>query len=235
MPRGTWWLVAILVFFSTDGSAESIRLVEPRLPTDASPMVSVADVRPAWQKKKEILSLWRTSCDFAITRWGDNDSTPTRAQAVSQGLGKYLDESFRDKHFKLTWFTLHTNRRAPPSEPYDQKEPGLTDYALHSMECRKGAEMIGGVGVDEVSPPAPLVVDIVVEIDGLSFSGRAVRSVVDTNAATVQLVDEALASLARSIAKHEPAPTPCQRLKAAWDGSPKDSFYKKSYKQYCSS
>jgi hypothetical protein len=58
------------------------------------------------------------------------------------------------------------------------------------MECRKGSEMIGGVGADEASPPAPLVVDVVVEIDGQSFSGRAVRSVADTNAATIHLVDE---------------------------------------------
>lgn len=93
--------------------------------------------------------------------------------------------------------------------------------------------MIGGVGADEISPPAPLVIDIVVEVDGQPFSGRAVKSVADTTVATVQLMDEAFAKLAKSITENAPTATPCQRLKAAWDTAPKNGFYEKSYRRYC--
>lgn len=234
MCKKSLWLFTSLLWSSL-GSAESIRLTAPHEGTENVPGVSVTDARPEWQKKKEILSLWRTACDFAITRWGDKDSTPSRAQAVAEGLGKFLDESFRDKQVKLTWFTLHTNRQARSSGLDSPNESGIVYGVLHSVECLKGAEMIGGVGADEVSPPAPLIVDIVVEFEGKLFSGRAVKSVAETTVAPVQLVDEALGKLAKSITENAPTPTPCQRLKAAWDTAPKSNFYEKSYRRYCSS
>lgn len=210
-------------------SKELIRISPERPGAESGSKVAVVDVRPDWQKKKEILSLWRTACDFSITRWGDGNSTPARADAVAYGLERYLPAEFHDREFKLVWFTLHTNRQAPP--PADEK--GLVYGALHSMECRRGAEMVGGVGSDEASPPAPLVVDVVVELDGKEFAGRAVRSVPEVNAAPIEVVDAALQKLAKSIQDDSPAPTPCARLKEAMDTQPKVSYYAKSYKEYC--
>lgn len=208
---------------------ELIRLSPERVGAEASNKVAVVDVRPDWQKKKKILSLWRTACDFAVTRWGDVNSTPARADAVAYGLERYLPAEFHDREFKLTWFTLHTNRQAPP--PADEK--GLVYAGLHSMECRRGSEMVGGVGSDEASPPAPLIVDVVVEVDGREFSGRAVRSVMEVNVAPIEVVDEALQKLAKSIQDNSPGSTPCSRLKEAMDAQPKVSFYAKSYQEYC--
>ena len=94
--------------------------------------------------------------------------------------------------------------------------------------------MVGGVDSGESSPPAPLVVDVVVELDGREFSGRAVRSVQEMVDSPVEVVDAALQKLAKSIQDNSPGSTPCSRLKEAVDAQPKVSFYAKSYKQYCS-
>lgn len=212
-------------------SKEVIRL-SPERAAGEKTSVAVEDVRPDWQKKQKKLSLWRTSCDFAITRWGDGNSTPARADAAAYGLERFLPSEFRDRAFKLTWFTLHTNRQAPPDHK-DPTETGLVYDVLNSMECRKGSEMVGGVDAEEANPPAPLVVDVVVEVDGKEFSGRAVRSVPEVNVASIAVIDEALQKLAKSIAENSPGSTPCSRLKAAMEASPKVSFYGKSYREYC--
>lgn len=212
-------------------SKDLIRLAPEQVGTGSEHKVTVVDARPAWQKKKSILSLWRTACDFSITRWGDDNSAPARADAVAYGLEQHLPAEFHGRPFKLTWFTLHTNRQAPPPA----NETGIVYGALHGMECRRGSEMVGGVGSDEASPPAPLVVDVVVELDGREFSGRAVRSVPEVNVAPIPVVDEALQKLAKNIQADTPGGTPCTRLKEALDAQPKISFYAKSYKEYCTS
>ncbi len=215
---------------------EQIQLVPADLKSEATILsVEVVDARPEWQKEKKILSLWRTSCDFAIVRWGDSDTTPSRAQAIALWLGKYQPPAISESKVKLVWFTLHTNRRAPPSVGYDPREPGIVYGALHALECRGGSEIIGGVDKEEVSSPAPLVVDIVLEIAGRSYSGRAVGSVPDTTVASAKLVGEAIERLTQSIRVGSSPPTPCDRLKAAMNASPKVAFYGKSYDQYCGS
>jgi hypothetical protein len=232
-PKIAGVLLLVASAMASAGNADIILLVPPRAADQSVQTLTVTDARPAWQKKKEILSLWRTACDFAIVRWSDADSTPGRAQAVAEGLGRHLDVSFKDKPFKLTWFTLHTNRRAPPDDGYNPYESGLTYAALSSLECRKGGEIIGGVAPEEKSPPAPLVVDIVVEMDGKAFAGRAVASVADTKLSAANLVDLAMERLAKSIQANAPDLTPCQRLKKAWEVQPHDGFYKRSYQRYC--
>jgi hypothetical protein len=222
------WVMVLALLPATAFCKELIRL-SPDRTGEAARKVSVEDVRPDWQKKKNILSLWRTACDFAITRWGDGNSTPARADAVAYGLERFLPAEFQDRKFKLTWFTLHSNRQAPP----DPSETGLVYAGLHSMECRRGSEMVGGVGAEEASPPAPLVVDVVVELDGQEFSGRAVRSVSEVNAAPIEVVDEALRKLVKNIQDNSPGSTPCSRLKDAMEAQPKVGFYAKSYQEYC--
>jgi hypothetical protein len=151
---------------------------------------------------------------------------------VAERLPRFLDEAHRGKTFKLTWLTLHTNRRAP-SDADDALEKGLVYDALHSMECRKGSEIVGGVDRTPLTPPAPLVIDIVVEVDGQPFSGRAVGGLAVLDVAPARLFDEAMASLARSINDNAPTDTPCDRLKKAHKASPKVAFYVKSYRVYC--
>jgi hypothetical protein len=51
--------------------------------------------------------------------------------------------------------------------------------------------------------------------------------------ASAQLVDKAMQRLAESINKNVPTETPCQRLQKALAAAPKDHFYKKSMKRYC--
>src|SRR5689334_972725 len=125
-PAGLW----LLAIASALPAKETIQLVAPHPDGESAATVTVTDARPAWQKQKEILSLWRTACDFAIVRWGDDNTQPARAQAVAEGLGKHLDASYRARAFTLTWFTLHTNRRAPPDAGYNPYESGLTYDAL---------------------------------------------------------------------------------------------------------
>jgi len=226
--------LTLALLSSAASSAELIHLTLPPAAGETVPVVSVTDARPEWQKKKEILSLNRTACDFAITRWGDKNSTPGRAQSVAQGLGKHLNNSFRDKQFKLTWFTLHSNNRAPDKKGYDSSEPGVVYGVLHSLECRRGAEMVGGWSPEETTDTLPFIVDIVVEVDGRTFSGRALKRITDVTTSSAQVVDEAIARLAKSIQDDAPTATPCDRLKAARDASPKVTFYAKSYLHYCS-
>lgn len=227
------WLVTFgAVVWGTVGQAEPLHLVAPHTVGEPIEAVIVTDARPDWQKRKKFLSLNRMSCEFAITRYGDKESTPGRAQAVAEGLARLLDEVHRDKPFKLTWFTIHRNSRAAPSAE-DPMEKGLAYDALHSMECRRGDEIIGGVEKAQLTPPAPLVIDIVVEVDGQAFVGRAVGSVPEANVAPVKLFDEAMSNLARNILENAPTDTPCDRLRKARNASPKVSFYKTSYREYC--
>jgi hypothetical protein len=211
---------------------EVIRIAPERAGAESTARVAVVDVRPDWQKTGKNLSLWRTSCDFAIKRWGDDSSAPSRKDAVAYGLERHLPAEFHDREFRLTWFTLHTNMQARAPDP---NEKGVTSAVLHSMECRKGSEMVGGVAFDEASAPAPLVVDVVVEYNGREFSGRAVRSVPEVNVASIEVIDEALQKLAKSIQDNVPTSTPCSRLEEAMDAQPKVAFYAKSYREYCAS
>jgi hypothetical protein len=209
--------------------------IAPEVPEAAATpaAVEVVDARPEWQKKKKILSLWRTSCDFGIVRWGDSDTAPGRAQAVAYWLGKYPLPVTADNKVNLVWFTVHTNRRAPPTGDYDLKEPGLVYGLLHAMECRGGAEMIGGVDKEEMDSPAPLVVDIVVEVGGRSYAGRAVGGVPETQVASAELVGKAVERLVQGVRDGASPASPCARLKGAVAAMPKVAFYAKSYEQYC--
>jgi hypothetical protein len=225
--RHVLWVLLSAVVCSTAGGATPTLLVTPHAAGEAVPAVIVIDARPDWQKKKKILSLNRMSCEFAITRWGDAQTTPGRAQAVAEGLARFLDEPHRAKSFKLTWFTIHRNSRAP-SGTKDPTETGLVYDALHAMECRHGDEIIGGVEDAQLTPPAPFIIDIVVQVDEKVFVGRAVGAV-----APVDLFGAAISSLARNILENGSSDTPCDRLRKARDASPKVVFYKKSYQDYC--
>src|SRR5688572_28658814 len=122
-------LVAVLpaIAFGKD----MIRIAPKEADADGAQKVGIVDARPEWQKKRKLLSVWRPSCDFAILRMGDDDTTPARAAVAAYGLARHLPAELQDKEVKLTWFTVHKNNQAPRGTT--PNEEGLVYDALHAL------------------------------------------------------------------------------------------------------
>lgn len=165
------------------------------LPTNDNykPSHQFIDARADWQKTMNLGSLSVTACDYASKRYGDAETSPSRIDYLASRLSPVLEKKSMRGAVKVLTFTIHDNAQA-------QQRRQITAAAIQAVAVSRAKDparamaetqnLVGenkafackldqeGGGYTEEENPTyqPVaIVNIVVEIDGVTYAARRVE------------------------------------------------------------
>lgn len=148
-------------------------------PTPATAGVTILDERAAADKKRKLLSMGITSCEYGVYRL-DEKRAPGRFDALSIALESSKGVALAGKTLHVARYDVYFSNGARLRDmTYRAHTGGVVTGAMIGLgaNCPREKMKGGWFAASEVTTPhGPIIVEMTVSLDGATYESRSVHS-----------------------------------------------------------
>lgn len=173
-----WALSACATPFAPHDQARiDARVHDSLSPVESEGVMTVVDKQSAKERTDKVYSGWIGGCASGVRRFGDETMYPDRIARLEKSLADAFGETaLAERTFEVVRYDIHLNGAAKFSEPTSSLAGFEPTYKL-SPKCSREKMVAGWFDFRDIEHGnSPMIVDIEVVIDGVTFTSNAAAS-----------------------------------------------------------